>query len=436
MIQIEESFSEIPFNSEAEAKLLGSIMLENSVLAAISFLSESHFHVPAHQRIFTACKAKIENGDLATPVTLSGQFVNDEGLPSKEKYLAQCCAFAESGLLKAIQLGRYVKDLAQRRDLITQCDKAKLELCDESSDVISIASAISSISEKIMVGDHRWEMKKGSKVTESIIDSMKANVKPYSTGIDRLDKAMDGGLYAGKLYGFAGKKKHGKTILGGTVSVNLANNDVKHLFICGEMSSEEVQQRNLARMGKFFPSVFRNDGTYSRSEDFQKKFNDGLQWQQDNIIFINAPSLTFEKLKHIVKQAVLRHGIKGYILDYWQLVGGKDGKKSMAEHLDEVAQWMADSAKKYGVFVITMAQINQEGNTRGGEGLRLACDQLYEINRPKLEEPGMWLKMMDTRYTAWADVGEEGNCSLHINKFGPYFEEDAPQPSPRQPYVD
>lgn len=415
----------IPYNSEAEAELLGLIMRENSVLDALPFLRDSHFYAAAHQRIFLACKAKIADGDLANPVTLAGIFRNDPDLPTKERYLAQCVGMTSGGVFQAIQLARYVQDLANRRDLIAACEKAKGEALDHGSDLMDISAALAQVSERIMAGDKKWEMRKGTEVTQAIIDNMKNNVKPHSTGIDRLDKAMGGGLYAGKLYGFAGKKKHGKTILGGTISVNLAISGVKHLFICGEMSDEEVQQRNLARMGKFFPSVFRNDEHYSRSEEFTQKFNEAMDWQQDNIIFINAPALTFDRLKTIVKQAVLRHGIKGFILDYWQLVGGKDGKRSTAEHLDEVAQWLADTAKKYGIFVITMAQINQEGNTRGSEGIRLACDQLYELNRPVLEAPGMWLKMMDTRYTGWADIGSAENTKLAINGFGPYIEEFA-----------
>lgn len=414
----------VPFESEAEAMILGAIMRDNSLIGMLSFINETIFYAPLHQRIYTACKAKIDNGELATPVTLMGQFKSDPDA-LHGRYLIQCCTLAEGSAFEAGALARFIREQAYKRQLLEECEKAQKLIYEEVCDSAYIAHQIASICEKVMAGDKRWEMRKGSQVTQSIVDSMKASVKPFSTGIRRLDEAMDGGLYSGKLYGFAGKKKHGKTILGGTISVNLAVNGVKHLFICGEMSDEEVQQRNLARMGDFFPTAFRNDKGYTESIDFKNRFQNALQWQQDNIIFINAPALTFDKLKHIVKQAVLRHGIKGFILDYWQLVGGKDGKKNMAEHLDDVAQWLADSAKKYQIFAITTAQINQEGNTRGGEGLRLACDQLYQIQRPDLSQPGMWLEMMDTRYTKWANIGDEAIQSLQLNPKGPYFEEFA-----------
>jgi replicative DNA helicase len=411
----------IPYSSTAEAKLLGALLMENSLLDLLFFLSEKHFYAPAHQRIYAACKAKIEAGEIANPITLASQFANDPDLPTKEKYLVQCCGMA--GLsYEFMQLARYIKELSYRRDLIEACRQAMIIAADESIELQKPATQLSDVCEKIMAGDKKWEMRNGMAVAQEIIDNMKADRKPYSTGFERLDEAMGGGLYAGKLYGLAGRKKFGKTILGGTISVNLAIKGIKHLFICGEMSDVEIHQRNLARMGKFFSSVFRDGSNYSHSEDFQRKFNESLKWAMDNIIFINAPDLTFDKLRHIVKMAVLRHNIKGYILDYWQLVGGKPDKKNKAEHLDEVAQWMAESVKKYNLFSITMAQINQEGNTRGGEGLRLACDQLYEIQRPVLEEPQIWLKMMDTRYTEWLDVGDASDPGMILNGHGPYFE--------------
>ena len=104
------------------------------------------------------------------------------------------------------------------------------------------------------------------------------------------------------------------------------------------------------------------------------------------MLYEDAPGLTFDGLKDMVSRAVAKGKIKGYILDYWQLVGGKPKNKNTAEHLDEVAQWIADFARKHNIFAVVAAQINQEGNTRGGEGIRLAFDQVYQINREQGRE--------------------------------------------------
>ena len=70
----------------------------------------------------------------------------------------------------------------------------------------------------------------------------------FQTGIEKLNQAMEGGMYAGKLYGIVGRKKMGKTMLAGTISTNLQQSGVKHLYLALEMGSEEIHQRNMARM--------------------------------------------------------------------------------------------------------------------------------------------------------------------------------------------
>jgi len=145
-----------------------------------------------------------------------------------------------------------------------------------------------------------------------------------------------------------------------------------------------------------------------------------------NVIYRNAPALTFDELKQCLDESVSKFKIKGLILDYWQLVGGKPKSKSNSEHLDEVAQWIADYCRKKDLFSIVFAQINQEGNTRGGEGIRLAFDQVYELKAPK-DDPsrsGRWLEMRDTRYTKWINIGSDETSKLFLQEKGLYFQEN------------
>jgi hypothetical protein len=86
-----------------------------------------------------------------------------------------------------------------------------------------------------------------------------------------------------------------------------------------------------------------------------------------------------------------------------------------------VAQWIADYARRENLWTLVMAQINQEGNTRGGEGLRLAFDQVYQIHRPDLGKSETWIEMMETRYTAWENIGSEEIPGLYLIQKGPYF---------------
>ena len=107
---------------------------------------------------------------------------------------------------------------------------------------------------------------------------------------------------------------------------------------------------------------------------------------------------------------------------YYLFQRGNRGK-STAVHLDEVAQWLAECCKKYKVWGLVTAQENQDENTRGGEGIRLACDQLYRICKKDESVVEAWVEMMETRYTRWQNAGDELNPSLIMHDNGTHYEQ-------------
>lgn len=414
------------FSEELERKLIGVAFVNPDLVDYWTWLKPEHFYFSAHQAIIQKLKQCRYSGEEISPITFTldaestKQFEVSGGI---KNYLSACIRMATSDIStydnKALAIR--ITDLHRRREFkqIALAAVASVEDLDKplNAEIENISAHIGSLQRSNVQRGFRDE----KEITESILQALKDTRRPYSTGLSKLDEAMDGGLYPGKSYGFAARKKVGKTILAGTISANLSEKGVKHLFICGEMSPEEIHQRTLARKLNSFTSAFRSD--YGKSSEFHRKIATEAVTSQRNTIYYNAPGLTFNELRSICLAAVTQKGITGIILDYWQLVGGKDGKRSTAEHLDEVAQWMADFGRKNGIWNITMAQINQEGNTRGGEGLRLAFDQVYQINREDLTAGTAWIEMLDTRYTKWMNIGSKDTPGFILNEHGPFFEQ-------------
>lgn len=408
-----------------EQELLGALLVNNNAFLHISHLEPKHFYEPLHQRIFTYMMGIFSGGNHFSAVTLKPVFDADPALIDIEggAYLFRLTGSGVA-VLNIIEHANLLIDLSLRRALVAACNKAKADICDLTGEsateaALSLSDSISSIAsdeiESFFYDDYQ--------VTEAILEDMKRDVRPYPTGYANLDAAMDGGLYPGKSYGFAARKKMGKTILAGSISHNLNVAAIRHLFICGEMSPAEVQKRTLARQLRVKGAMFNS--REGRAPEFMDRIAATAMGSKRAVIYRNAPGITFEDLKRYVLLARLRKKITGFILDYWQLVGGKPKGKSTAEHLDEVAQWIADTCRKYDLWSITMAQINQEGNTRGGEGIRLAFDQVYSLQAPG-DDAGRterWLEMSDTRYTPWRSVGSANKPGLYLNEFGPYFSE-------------
>jgi replicative DNA helicase len=71
----------LPQNVEAEAALLGAMMIDNRLADDIvEVIQDQHFFEPVHGRIFKAIKTLRKNDMLATPVTLKPLFEKDEGM--------------------------------------------------------------------------------------------------------------------------------------------------------------------------------------------------------------------------------------------------------------------------------------------------------------------------------------------------------------------
>lgn len=410
-----------------EQLLLGHLTAYPARFGRIGALTSQHFGHEMHRIIFEALADKIrQDVDFEKPIfpPVLADKIGEDGV----KYLQRCFVSATSGgIINFEHAASCVIEAYYARLLLEKCAVARHFL---EADTPDIATAISELKQAtdLALGETMGDRFHDSgKVTLAIAADLENQVNPYSTGLTLLDEAMGGGLYPGKAYGIAARKKVGKTILAGTISHNLNMAGVKHLFICGEMGEREIHQRVMGRHLRLYSSAFR--GGYDRAL-LAAKLKTAAREMPKNAIYLDAPGITFERLKDAVMMAHLKYGISGFILDYWQLVGGKQARDSEANHLQEVAQWIAEIGRKLGIWSLTMAQVNQDGNTRGSEGMRLAFDQVYQMHpvagmggEADVSQPGRWLEMMDTRYTRWTNIGNAEYPRLFLHERGIYFDE-------------
>src|SRR4028119_2363439 len=111
----------LPHNVEAEAALLGALMIDNRLIEDIQLkLRADHFHEPLHGRIFEQIRRLVDKNMLATPVTLRPVFEADEEMKQVggPAYLAQLTGSA-APLIGARDFAAQIYDLAQLRALVS-----------------------------------------------------------------------------------------------------------------------------------------------------------------------------------------------------------------------------------------------------------------------------------------------------------------------------
>lgn len=418
---------QMPDAVEAEQALLGTILTDNRALSRVSgFLREFHFCMPEHSAIFAACLDIVAQGLRADPTTLLPHFKKNgylDQVGGPAQYLSRLVGDHSMRASDAESYGRAIWETYSKRAMILACQNF-IGAASSGDWNITTGELINGLMRDIdaVTNDGRIAgIKSRRDVMLSIVEGLKAPPPCNSTGFKSVDLAMGGGLFAGRCYGIGARKKAGKTTLSGSISYNLNLQDVPHLYICLEMSGAEIEYRNMARsMGENSLRFLQAQGS-----GFANRAATIANHDKSSAYYLDAHSMTFDNLKTSLSMAVSRYKIKGFFLDYLQLVRGKPSRQSTAEFLDDVAQWLANFCRREEIWGVVPFQLNQTDNARGGEGPLLAFDQVYFLNREGDETPGpgAWLEQRATRYTRYCDVGSIDRPALYLNESGPYFEE-------------
>lgn len=392
--------------------MLGIILTENYRFFSISdVIADDDFFHPTHADIFKACKENILENRPVSPVILKDKFDNDYLVGLISSYVSP---------LNITEYARIIADLSARRRILQTATELIERIKDDDvpahelvSDVVQRFSAETPVSDIV---------KTKKQIAIQFLESLDKPKECFSTGIPALDKVMGGGLYAGFTYGLAGAEKRGKTTLAHTISHNLNQNRVLHAYVALEMGVIQIEARNQARMAGVNSLAFLQDDIRN-NVDLKRRIAQNINDCPDSTLYLNMPGSNFGSIQTELSRLITKHKIKGFVIDYWQLIGGGNKGQMRSEFLFDVAQWLANFARKHGVFCILLSQVNREGSMFGSSGIEKACDQLYTI---ELSESGedLWLKMTHSRYTPLCDVGSINNPFLTVNKkSGPYVME-------------
>src|SRR5215216_2905553 len=131
----------LPQNIEAEAALLGALMIDNRLVADVQLkLRPDHFFEPLHGRIYEAILRMTDANRVANPVTLRPLFESDESIKEVGgvAYLAQLTG-SGAAVIGARDFAQQIYDLALLRALIGVGRDLVEGALDTSEDVAPLA---------------------------------------------------------------------------------------------------------------------------------------------------------------------------------------------------------------------------------------------------------------------------------------------------------
>src|ERR1044071_8812995 len=229
VIRIAESASEpgaqtLPQNVEAEAALLGALMIDNRLVEDVQLkLKPHHFFEPLHGRVYESILKLTDRNMVANPVTLRPSFEADESMKELggPSYLATLTG-SGAAIIGAKDFAAQVYDLALLRALIGVGRDLVEGALDTSEDVAPLEQIEKAETELYKVAEEGGVQGKAKSFAEATKDALEmaekalnsgGHLSGFTTGLEALNAKM-GGLHKSDLIIVAGRPGMGKTALG------------------------------------------------------------------------------------------------------------------------------------------------------------------------------------------------------------------------------
>jgi replicative DNA helicase len=379
----------LPQNIEAEAALLGALMIDNRLTEDVQLkLRSEHFFEPLHGRIYEQILRLVDRNMIANPVTLRPLFEMDEAMKELggPAYLAQLTG-SGAALIGARDFATQIYDLALLRALVG-VGRGMVESAMDTSDEVAPKTQI----EQAEVALYRVAEEGGEQgstksflqaATEAVKNAERAlnsggHVSGITTGLDSLNGKM-GGLHRSDLIILAGRPGMGKTSLATNIAFNAAQRLLRDkndgiepekslgagcVFFSLEMSADQLATRILAEQSGISGESLRM-GKISQ-HDFRNLARAAAELEQLPLYIDDTPGLTIAALRTRARRLKRQRGIDLIIVDYLQLLSGsgRSSESNRVQEISEISRGLKQLAKELHVPVIALSQLSRQVESR------------------------------------------------------------------------
>jgi replicative DNA helicase len=374
----------LPQNIEAEAALLGALMIDNRLVEDVQLrLKPHHFFEPLHGRIYEAVLRMTDKNMVANPVTLKPIFEADEAMREVggPAYLAQLTG-SGAAVIGARDFATQIYDLALLRALIGVGRDMVENALDTSEDVAPLAQIEAAETELYRVaeqGGNEGKVKSFGEASQlAILQAEKAlnsggHLSGLTTGLEGIN-AKIGGLHRSDLSILAGRPGMGKTSLATNIAFACAQRFVRDqedglkpeksagapvAFFSLEMSADQLATRILAEQSNISSENLRM-GKISQQE-FKSLARAAGELSTLPLYIDDTPGLTIAALRARARRLKRQKGIGMIVVDYLQLLSGsgKGGNDNRVQEISEISRGLKQLAKELDLPVMALSQLSR-----------------------------------------------------------------------------
>lgn len=423
----------IKSSREIEEAVLGAMMLERDALdTGLELLDENCFFYPENQILFRAIKDIFLSGGAVDLLTVTDKIRRMGKTEMLSAYDITRIASAVVSGAHIEQHSRMLMEYFIERELLNASSKiAKrvsdsvdpLENLDISQGELSRIAMTSIKSDFVHAGDVAYEVQ--MEIEHKRVNGIETGgVETPFEGITQLT----GGWQKTDLIIIAARPGVGKTAFSLECAKKAMNEGVGIFSL--EMGKEQLVKRLKSNISGIYLEKL-NKPTKLTEFDSNELIKAANTLKKSKIFIDDQAGLTILELRAKARKLVKKHGVKMLIVDYLQLMNGREGLKSInrEQEISNISRGLKQIAKELEVPIIALSQLNRQVEQRADNEPTLAdlresgsIEQdadlvifLYKASRKSIEENPRLENYMLVKIAKHRN-GDLGEFTFYFNK--------------------
>ena len=361
----------VPFNNEAEMYVLGSIIIDNSVMnTANGKLIPNDFFTEAHQSIYRAIESLYNQELSIDPISILDEMrrlkieVNDD----TKEYLFEIVDTVPSTASANLYID-VVKEKAIERELLNQMKELSNDILVGNLSFNAMLDKAEDRIQTIIKKRRTSQLLPMSKAAEDVYEHIrlftadKNNLRGISSGFKYLDQTTLG-FQKGNLIILAARPSVGKSAFALNLMINAcrSNPDTHIAFFSLEMSIDELLTRLFSYESKVPMKQIQTGRLNSKEMVLIGHACKSLKMH--NIYFDESNSSDVNDIRAKCRQLKQQGRLSMVVIDYLQLITASDSRGNRQEEVSKISRSLKILAKELEVPVIALSQLSRKAEDR------------------------------------------------------------------------
>ncbi len=355
-----------PHDLAAEESLLGAMLLSPNAIGAAAEvrLNATDFYKPAHGHIHDAIETLYNRGEPADPITVADE-LHRAGLLEAVGGPPTLVAL-QTGTPAISNAGRYAK-IVEEFSLLRRLIGVAAEIADLGYSLPDDVTAVIDRAETLVFDVKQNRMTEDMMPVKALLgdalDRLEAlyergeMVTGVPTGFTDLDERL-AGLQPNNLIVVGARPAMGKTAFALNVLAHAAmKGNVPTLLFSLEMGREEITQRLLTSEARVDATKLRT-GRFDES-DWGRVTNAVGRLAEAPIFIDDSPNVTVMDIRAKARRLKAREGLGLIIIDYLQLMSGRQRSESRQVEVSEMSRSLKILARELQIPVVALSQLSR-----------------------------------------------------------------------------